>query len=140
MIEDLYKRQIITLKELEAIDPNVVLKFTKTKIFEELKNAKEYHKEAPFYINVPANRVVNTSLNENVIVQGIIDLYYITNDDKLVLLDFKTDFVKFGEEEILIKRHKPQLMLYKDALEKGLNRKVDYVYIYSTKLGKEIKI
>ncbi len=140
MVEDLYKRQIITLKELEAIDPNVVLKFTKTKIFEELKNAKEYHKEAPFYINVPANRVVNTSLDENVIVQGIIDLYYITNVNKLVLLDFKTDFVKFGEEETLIKRHKPQLMLYKDALEKGLNRKVDYVYIYSTGLGKEIKI
>ena len=43
-----------------------------------------------------------------------------------------------GQE--LINRHKPQLMLYKEALENGLNRKVDRVWIYSTGLGKEILV
>jgi hypothetical protein len=43
-------------------------------------------------------------------------------------------------QEILIQRHKAQLMLYKEALENGLNRKVDRVYIYSTGLGKEILV
>ena len=140
LIEDLRNRQIITQKEAESINPYIILKFTKTKIFEELKSAKEFYKEAPFYINVPANKVIQTNLEESILVQGIIDLYYITNDDKLVLLDYKTDFAKEGEEEILISRHKPQLMLYKEALEKGLNRKVDKVFIYSTGLGKEIEI
>ena len=140
IIEDLKDRQIITQKEAESINPYIILKFTKTKIFEELRISKEYHKEAPFYINVPANKVIQTNLEESILVQGIIDLYYITNDDKLVLLDYKTDFAKEGDEEILISRHKPQLMLYKEALEKGLNRKVDKVFIYSTGLGKEIEI
>ena len=45
-----------------------------------------------------------------------------------------------NEEEKLIEKHKPQLMLYKDALESGLNRKVDRVWIYSTGLGKEILV
>ena len=40
----------------------------------------------------------------------------------------------------LINRHKPQLMLYKEALENGLNRKVDRVWIYSTGLGKGILV
>ena len=31
-------------------------------------------------------------------------------------------------------------MIYKEALENALDRKVDKVYIYSTALGKEIEI
>ena len=58
----------------------------------------------------------------------------------MVLLDYKTDFVKEGEEEILIKRHTPQLLLYKEALENALDRKVDKIYIYSTILGKKYNL
>ena len=56
------------------------------------------------------------------------------------MLDYKTDFVKEGEEELLIKRHTPQLLLYKQALENALNKKVDRIYIYSTVLGKKVEI
>ena len=73
-------------------------------------------------------------------MQGIIDLYYIDKDDNLVLLDYKTDFVRPGDENKLINRHKSQLMLYKEALENALNKKVDKIYIYSTVLGKEIEV
>ena len=158
LIDDLEARRIITSKEKETINPWVIFKFTKSNIWNELKEAKEYHKEEAFYINVPAKDVMDTTLDENILVQGIIDLYYITKDDKLVLLDYKTDFVAqkdpvpmgqnpkrtgpngASDEEMLINRHKPQLMLYKEALESGLNRKVDRVWIYSTGLGKGILI
>ena len=140
LINDLEARKIITDKEKESINPWVILKFTKSNIWKELKEAKEYHKEEPFYINIPANEVIESTLDENILVQGIIDLYYVTKDDELVLLDYKTDFINEGEEKILIDRHKPQLMLYKRALESGINKKVDKIYIYSTKLGKEILI
>ena len=140
LIENLQTNEIITEKEAESINPNVILKFTESGIFKDLKEAKEYHKEEPFYINIPANNVMNVSANENILVQGIIDLYFVDKNDKLILLDYKTDFAKPGDEEILIERHKPQLMLYKEALENGLNRKVDKVLIYSTSLAKEIII
>lgn len=158
LIDDLEAREIITSKEKEAINPWIIFKFTKSSIWSELKVAKEYHKEEAFYINVPAKDVMKTDLDENILVQGIIDLYYITKEDELVLLDYKTDFVPQKEpvpmeqetkithpneksaEEMLIERHKSQLMLYKEALESGLNRKVDRVWIYSTGLGKEILV
>ena len=139
-IEDLKNREVITIKEAMAISPNVILNFTKSNIFNELKQAKEYHKEEPFYINVPANEVMEVDSAQNILVQGIIDLYFINKDDQLVLLDYKTDFVKLGQEQVLIDRHKDQLMLYKEALEGALNKKVDKVYIYSTCLNKEILI
>lgn len=138
LIEDLKIKEIITEKEAESINPYAILNFTKSNIYKELKEAKEYHKEEPFYINIPANEAMEVSSEENILVQGIIDLYYIDKSDKLILLDYKTDFAKPGDEQILIERHKPQLMLYKEALESGLNKKVDKIYIYSTGLSKEI--
>ena len=140
LIQDLKARQIITEKEADSINAQIILQFTKSNIWQELKTAKETHKEEPFYINVPAKDVVDVNIDENILVQGIIDLYYINSNDELVLLDYKTDFIEQGEEQVLIDRHKPQLMLYKEALENALNKKVSKVYIYSTTLGKEILI
>lgn len=140
LIKSLVDKEIITLKEANSVNPYQILKFTKSDIWQDLKQAKEYHKEEPFYINVPLKEIEDIEAQENVLAQGIIDLYYIDKDDKLVLLDYKTDFVKEGEEEMLIKRHTPQLILYKQALESALNKKVVKIYIYSTVLGKKIEI
>ena len=140
MLNDLVEKELITEKEAESVDVKQIFQFTKSNIWEELKCAKEIYREKPFYINVPANKVEDTESTENILAQGIIDLYYIDKNDKLVLLDYKTDFVKPGQENVLIERHKPQLSLYKFALESALNKKVDKVYIYSTFLGKEIEV
>ena len=48
----------------------------------------------------------------------------------------KTDRVSSGNE--LVERYREQLRLYKEALEKALGKKVDFVYIYSLSLGREI--
>ena len=76
-------------------------------------------------------------MNE-VSVQGIIDLYFIDENDKVVLLDYKTDIIK--DENILIDRYKIQLDIYQKALEIGLNRKIDEIYIYSICLNKLINL
>ena len=75
---------------------------------------------------------------DKVLVQGIIDLYYITEDNRLVLCDYKTDRLEKDEDFIL--RYKMQLDLYKEALEKALRRKVDKTIIYSTNLNKVIEV
>ena len=85
---------------------------------------------------LPANRKnENYSKDDNILVQGVMDLYYIDKDDKLILVDYKTDYVEKGNEKELIEKYKEQLNLYKEALEKALNRKVDKTMLYSTYLG-----
>ena len=140
LIEELKNKDIITEKEANSVNVNQILRFCKSDVWQELKSVKEYHKEEPFYINVSASKVQETESTANILAQGIIDLYYIDKNDKLVLLDYKTDYVTEGEEDFLIKRHTPQLLLYKEALENALNRKVDRIYIYSTVLGKKVEI
>ena len=103
-----------------------------------MKDAKDVYKEKPFYINIPAKDIYEEDVQEQILVQGIIDLYYINENDEIILVDYKTDFVESEDE--LIEKYKTQLFLYKKALEEALNMKVNSIYIYSTFLGKEIKI
>ena len=138
LLFSLVDKKIITEKEKTVIDADKILGFTKTDIWKEMKTAKEVEKEKPFYINIPAKEIYGEDIDEEILVQGVIDLYYITEKDELVLVDYKTDRVQ--EEAELIQKYSTQLKIYKDALEKSLHREVDRVYIYSTYLGKEISI
>lgn len=138
LLETMERKNIIKPKERKLVDIDKVYGFTKSNIWEELKTAKEVQKEKPFYINIKAKEIYGEDTEEEVLVQGIIDLYYITYDDKLILVDYKTDRVKTEKE--LIEKYKTQLDIYKDALEKALRKKVDKIYIYSVHLNKGIEI
>ena len=138
LVDELEAKKIITSKEAEAININKIYQFTRSKIWNEMIEAKEVQREKPFYINIPAKEIYKEDLDENVLVQGVIDLYYINSNGELVLVDFKTDYVENRDENILIDKYKVQLDLYKRALRQALNRDVDRVYIYSTYFDKEI--
>ena len=140
LIQDLLRMEIITEKEAENINPYSILQFTKSAIWEELQQAKEIQREKAFYIQIPAKEIYQKELTENILVQGIIDLYYINKNGELILVDYKTDYVEKGNEKELVIKYRKQLDLYKQALEEALNRKVEKSYIYSTYLGKEIEI
>ena len=140
LIKDLVKREIITEIEAENINPYKILEFTKSNIWKDLKTAKKVYKERPFFMNIPAKKIYNEELEEEILVQGIIDLYYINKNDEIVLVDYKTDYIEKGKEKQLIEKYIAQLELYKKALEETLKRKVDKTYIYSVYLGKEIEI
>ena len=138
LVAELESKKIITTKEAEVININKIYQFTKSQIWKEMIQAKEVQREKPFYINIPAKEIYNEEFDEKILVQGIIDLYYITQDNELVLVDFKTDFVENRNEKILVDKYKAQLDLYKRALESATGQNVSRVYIYSTYLEKEI--
>lgn len=138
ILEDLILKNIITIEEKEAININKIYNFTKAKIWEELKRASLIEREKPFYINIPAKDIYKNEIEDDILVQGIIDLYYINEKDELILVDYKTDFV--NSEAELVEKYNVQLEIYKKALEEAMKRKVDKVYIYSTYLDKVVLI
>ena len=74
---------------------------------------------------------------DEVLLQGIIDAF-IVEDDGIILVDYKTDRVKSEEE--LRERYQKQIMLYSDALEAILGKKVKKRVLYSFYLGEEVEI
>ena len=135
LVQELVLKEIFTQNEAKQIDVNKILQFTKSKIWEDLKTAKEVYREKPFYINIPAKEIYGKDTEEKVLVQGIIDLYYIDAQNEITLVDYKTDYVQKGYENELIQKYKDQLELYKKALEDALDKNVKNVYIYSVHLG-----
>ena len=135
MIQDLAEKQIITIEEAESIDAKLVFGYTKSQLFQELKEAKEIHKEQPFYISLPAKEIIKEAKEANsekeVLVQGIMDLFYINSNNQLILVDFKTDYVgkEKNAKEKIVEKYKTQLEIYQKALEQALNRKVDKVVL-----------
>ena len=140
LVDGLINRKIITPLEGKSININKLLSYTKSELFNQLKNAKEVHKEQPFYISLTSEEVYGNSTKDNILVQGIIDLYFINQNNEVILVDYKTDFVERGKEDELVEKYKKQLEIYKRALQESLQRNVDKSYIYSVYLEKLIPL
>ena len=70
-------------------------------------------------------------------MQGIIDVYF-EEPDGLVVLDYKTDKIKTGDE--LKEKYHAQLDYYAQALERLTEKPVKEKIIYSFTLGEEITV
>ena len=76
---------------------------------------------------------INAQVNDDyVIIQGIIDAYFIEHDD-IILVDYKTDNIKSKTE--LISKYAAQMYLYGLTLEKLTGKKVADCILYSTEKG-----
>ena len=139
LIEKMIQNEIITKQEAEKININKLLSYTKSDLYKNLKKAKEIHKEQPFYMNIPANEIYDVNIEEKILVQGVVDLYYIDENDNIILVDYKTDYVKKDEKE-LIEKYQKQLSIYKQAIEEALQKEVYKTYIYSIYLDKSIEL
>ena len=140
LVNKLVYKKVITVEEANSISLNKILNFYNSDFALNIKKAKEIQKEKPFCTQILAKDIYENATNETILVQGIIDLYFIDENDRLVLLDYKTDYVEFGKEEELIKKYKKQLEIYGKALSEALNQKVYKTYIYSIYLNKEFEV
>ncbi len=131
-VKRLAQKQVISEDEANYIEVEKILVFLQSEIVARMKTAKEIQKEKTFCYNT---QLAEFGGNE-VSVQGMMDLYFVDKNDKLVLVDYKTDFVE--EENVLKTRYFVQLKIYREALEEALHRKVDETYIYSTALNRWI--
>jgi len=139
-VDDMVARKLITPLEGKSINMYKLYAYTKSDLFKQLKNARKVYKEQPFYISLTADEVYGNGVNDNILVQGIIDLYFINQYDEVVLVDYKTDYVEKGKECELVDKYKKQLEIYNRALEQALGKSVDKCFIYSVYLEKLIEI
>lgn len=117
---------------------NTILKYLSSDITKYVKEAKKICKEQPFVVYDDLGDIPNVKLSEKTYIQGVIDLYITTKEDKNIIIDFKTDKVEAEQE--LIDKYKYQLMIYKKGIELSTKNTVDNMYIYSFHLNKLIEI
>jgi len=96
-------------------------------------------KEQQFVVGIPARDMDAGDSDERILIQGIMDAY-MEEEGGLVLVDYKTDHIRPGEEKILIERYQMQMNYYQRALEQMTGKKVKEKIIYSMALEKEIPL
>lgn len=140
-LEQFVKEEKMTQEMADAIAVPDFLAFLQTESGKRMQAcAKDGRlwKEQPFVLGVPAKKIWDDEEEgELILVQGIIDVYF-EEPDGLVVLDYKTDRVKTGQE--LIDRYHGQLDYYAKALEQATKKCVKEKIIYSFTLGQEIHL
>mgnify|MGYP003486519104 CR=1 FL=1 len=120
-----------------------ILALTRSELGKRMKEAaqkKLLYKERKFVTGIPFSDMNKDAKTDDfVVVQGIIDVYF-EEEDKIILVDYKTDRVREGEEDILIRRYRAQMESYQQALEKITGKCVKEIYIYSVTLQKTIPV
>lgn len=131
-MDEMLRKGLITDDMYRLTRPGLIEEFAASDVAARMAQADkrgDLYKEKPFVMDY-----------EGVLVQGIIDVFWLEND-KIVLLDYKTDRVNAAKE--LIDRYSTQLKLYADALgrifstdEKSIQ--ADERLIYSFRLQQTI--
>ena len=137
-LDALVTKGTFTEEERNLLSDTSLYKFFSSDLGKRLINAKRIERELPFSMLFEGKRVYDTLEDgENLFLQGIIDTAF-EEDGEWVLVDYKTDRVKSGED--LIKRYKIQMDLYKEALQRLTGMSVKASYIYSFRLHDAIII
>lgn len=127
---------------IDMVYPGVLTKFFHSDIAARMKQADrngKLRKESQFVVGIPAREMNKADSDALILLQGIIDAWF-EEDDGLVLVDYKTDRVKEGGENILLDRYQIQLFYYAKALAQITGKKVKEAVIYSLALQKEIPV
>ena len=136
MLDSLQAEGKFSDEERSLLSDRSLYGFFNSDLGQRLIASKRVERELPFSMLFDGNRVYPDVENgERLFLQGIIDTVFV-EDDQWVLVDYKTDRVKSGDE--LIRRYKIQMDLYKEALETLTDMPVKASYIYSFRLHEAV--
>ena len=136
MLDSLQAEGKFSDEERSLLSDRSLYGFFNSDLGQRLIASKRVERELPFSMLFDGNRVYPGVENgERLFLQGIIDTAFV-EDNQWVLVDYKTDRVKSGDE--LIRRYKIQMDLYKEALERLTGMPVKASYIYSFRLHEAV--
>ncbi|MGN1227758.1 MAG: UvrD-helicase domain-containing protein [Christensenellales bacterium] len=98
----------------------------------------EIFKEQPFIFRAKHKDIVQSTCEEKVLVQGVIDLLIKKKNGQVIIVDYKNTSIK--DDVVLKEKYAKQLFLYKYATKLVLNCNEVKTYLYSIKFNKLINV
>lgn len=147
----LLEYRFITPRIESLVDRKQLYSFFTSRVFTEICASKQVYREYRFNCELPAveftadPQLAAELDGENILVQGVIDCFFVNSDGNITLLDYKTDYIprtmpRDIAVDLLKSRHKLQLSYYRAACEAVSAKKVSRLVIYSFGLGSEIEL
>lgn len=149
-INSFVKKDIMTQKQASVINIYKVYKFFKSSLGQRMLKSEFVKREQTIYAQIKMKDVYiyedlikedNTEKynDESLMLRGIIDAYF-EEDEKIVIVDYKTDFVNEENKEEVINRYKKQLDLYSNVVKSLTGKEVKEKYVYLFGIDEGISI
>lgn len=132
------EKELITQQQAKSIDIRKIEAFINSPIGRRMLKSGKIHREVPFNIELPFEEVYPNyddvdSTEDKILLQGVVDCYF-EEAGKIVLIDYKTDYISKGNVNEIKDKYSMQISYYARALEllTGLGVEERYIYLFST--------
>ncbi|MGN0242793.1 MAG: helicase-exonuclease AddAB subunit AddA [Lachnospiraceae bacterium] len=137
--EEMVREEILSSEEVKALSIDELLAFAGNECRKRMAVAEKnqcLYREQQFLLGVPMKDVMPDKTSEElVMLQGIIDVYW-EEEDGIVLLDYKTDSIRYADE--LVARYRKQMEIYERALMQITGKPVKEKILYSFHLNQAV--
>ena len=139
-VNTLVEKGILTKTERSVINVDHIWTFVSSKLGQRMRAAKAVYRELPFGRLLPALAYYKEATDEDdqIFLQGIIDVLFEEENGNYILLDYKTD--RKISAAAARARYQFQVNLYCDAVETILGKPVKERYLFLLDTGKEVKM
>ena len=139
-LDQLVEKGILTEAERVIIDIGNIWTFVSSKLGRRMRAAKAVYRELPFGRLLPAHRYFAEATDEDdqIFLQGIIDVLFEEENGDYILLDYKTD--RKISAAAARARYQFQIDLYCDAVKTILGKEVKERYLFLLDTGREVRL
>ena len=137
-INTMVKKELITEQQARSVNIKKIEAFIISPICKRMLESGKFYREVPFNIELPFEELYPTSdrsdsSDDKILLQGVVDCYF-EEADKIVLIDYKTDYIPNGNINEIKDKYSVQISYYARALEllTGLSVNERYIYLFAT--------
>lgn len=128
-VEALCHRRLLTSEQAQAVDRSMIAAFLVSPICQRIREAEKVWREYRFNLLLDASLYDTRAAGEEMMLQGVVDCAFDTQEG-LVIVDFKTDRIRPGQEPERAENYRTQLDAYATALSRVLERPVAEKILY----------
>lgn len=137
----LVEGEYITPRQGNAVNPADILAFFRSELGARLRRSKRVEREFKFSLLVPAAEYYpQAGAGEEVLLQGVVDCWFMEEDGTATVLDFKTDRVAQDGAEGRALDYRPQLDAYSRALSQAAGVAVRRRYLWFFSVGRAVEL
>ncbi len=142
-IREMVSRELLTRQEAQVVDTGRLEKFFCSCLGQRMLQSNSVRREVPFNVTIKSTDIYGELAEdiyggETIILQGIIDCYF-QEEGKLILVDYKTDYVSDEGMGEIREKYRTQIEHYAAALGRITGSEVGGKYLYLFHNGQVIE-
>ncbi len=134
-IKRMVKEELISNEQAESVDCEKIFRLFSSPIGKKLRTSKNVLREFKFSLLDSAAKYYSNTIDEKVLLQGVVDCALI-EEDGIIVLDFKTDYVTDETVSDVAESYRSQVSVYAEAMKRIYQLPVKAAVLYFFSLNR----